>query len=117
MLRRRAAATELAGVRAAVRAALSAADIEGEIVHDLVLAASEASGNVVRHAYAGAPGTLEVEMTVRSEAVDLVVRDEGRWCEAAEDGRHGLGIMHAAMDSVEVERGGPGTTVRMRKDR
>ena len=117
LLRRRAAATELAGVRAAVRAALSAADIEGEIVHDLVLAASEASGNVVRHAYAGAPGTLEVEMTVRPEAVDLVVRDEGRWCEAAEDGRHGLGIMHAAMDSVEVERGGPGTTVRMRKDR
>ena len=116
-LRRRAAAIELAGVRGGVRAALSAAGIEGEIVGDLVLAASEASGNVVRHAYAGAPGTLEVEMAVHAERVDLVVRDAGRWREAVEDARHGLRIMHAVMNSVDVECDESGTTVRMRKDR
>jgi serine phosphatase RsbU (regulator of sigma subunit)/DNA-binding response OmpR family regulator/anti-sigma regulatory factor (Ser/Thr protein kinase) len=115
-LRRRAAATELAGIRRAVRAALSAAGIEGEIVDDLVLAASEAGGNVVRHAYAGAPGTLEVAMAVRAEGVDLVVRDEGRWREAAKEGRRGLEIMRAVMDSVDVETGESGTTVRMSKD-
>jgi serine phosphatase RsbU (regulator of sigma subunit)/anti-sigma regulatory factor (Ser/Thr protein kinase) len=115
-LRRRAGATELAGIRRAVRAALSAAGIEGEIVEDLVLAASEAGGNVVRHAYAGAPGTLEVAMAIRAEGVDLVVRDEGRWREAGKEGRRGLEIMRAVMDSVGVETGESGTTVRMSKD-
>jgi serine phosphatase RsbU (regulator of sigma subunit)/DNA-binding response OmpR family regulator/anti-sigma regulatory factor (Ser/Thr protein kinase) len=117
LLRRRSVATELAGIRAAVRSALSAAGMEGETVDDLVLAASEASGNVVRHAYAGAPGTLEVGMVVRPEGVDLTVRDEGRWREPAEQGRHGLDIMRAVMDTLDIDTGDSGTTVRMSKGR
>jgi serine phosphatase RsbU (regulator of sigma subunit)/CheY-like chemotaxis protein/anti-sigma regulatory factor (Ser/Thr protein kinase) len=117
LLRRRSVATELAGIRAAVRSALSAAGIEGETVDDLVLAASEASGNVVRHAYAGAPGTLEVGMAVRPAGVDLTVRDAGRWREPDDQGHHGLDIMRAIMDTVEIDTGDSGTTVRMSKGR
>jgi serine phosphatase RsbU (regulator of sigma subunit)/DNA-binding response OmpR family regulator/anti-sigma regulatory factor (Ser/Thr protein kinase) len=117
LLRRRSVATELAGIRDAVRSALSAAGIAGPAVDDLVLAASEAGSNVVRHAYAGAPGPLEVQMAVRPKGVDLVVRDEGRWREPAEEGPHGLDIMRAVMDTVDIATGDSGTTVRMTKDR
>ena len=117
LLRRRSVATELAGIRGAVRSTLSAAGIVGEVVDDLVLAASEAGSNVVRHAYAGAPGPLEVRMAVRPKGVDLVVRDEGRWREPTDQGRHGLDIMRAVMDTVDIDTGDSGTTVRMSKDR
>jgi serine phosphatase RsbU (regulator of sigma subunit)/CheY-like chemotaxis protein/anti-sigma regulatory factor (Ser/Thr protein kinase) len=117
LLRRRSVATELAGIRDAVRSALIAAGVVDSVVDDLVLAASEAGGNVVRHAYAGAPGPVEVRMAVRPKAVDLVVRDEGRWRERAETGRHGLDIMRAIMDTVDIDTGASGTTVRMSKDR
>jgi anti-sigma regulatory factor (Ser/Thr protein kinase) len=110
-------ATELAGIRGAVRSALSAAGIVGEVVDDLVLAASEAGSNVVRHAYAGAPGPLEVRLAVRPKGVDLVVRDEGRWREPADQGRHGLDVMRAVMDTVDIDTGDSGTTARMSKDR
>lgn len=117
LLRRQAVATELAGIRDAVRSSLSAAGIAGPVVDDLVLAASEASGNVVRHAYAGAPGPLEVRMAVGPKGVDLVVRDEGRWREPADQGRHGVDIMRAVMDTFDIATGDSGTTVRMSKDR
>ncbi|MFL5888914.1 MAG: SpoIIE family protein phosphatase [Solirubrobacteraceae bacterium] len=117
LLRRQAVATELAGIRDAVRSSLSAAGIAGPVVDDLVLAASEASGNVVRHAYAGAPGPLEVRMAVGPKGVDLVVRDEGRWREPADQGRHGVDIMRAVMDTFDIATGDSGTTVRMGKDR
>jgi serine phosphatase RsbU (regulator of sigma subunit)/CheY-like chemotaxis protein/anti-sigma regulatory factor (Ser/Thr protein kinase) len=117
LLPRRSVATALAGIRDAVRSALSAAGIAGPVVDDLVLAASEAGSNVVRHAYAGAPGPLEVRMAVRPKGVDLVVRDEGRWREPDEQGRHGLDIMRAVMDTVDIATGDSGTTVRMSKDR
>jgi serine phosphatase RsbU (regulator of sigma subunit)/DNA-binding response OmpR family regulator/anti-sigma regulatory factor (Ser/Thr protein kinase) len=117
LLRRRSVATELAAIRGAVRSVLSAAGIVGGVVDDLVLAASEAGSNVVRHAYAGAPGPLEIRMAVRPKGVDLVVRDEGRWREPTDQGRHGLDIMRAVMDTVDIDTGDSGTTVRMSKDR
>ena len=56
-------------------------------------------------------------MAVRPNAIDLVVRDEGHWREPAETGRHGLDIMRAIMDTVDIDTGTAGTTVRMSKDR
>ena len=54
-LRRQAIATELAAMRNEVRDALKAAGMNGTVVDDIVLASSEAAGNVVRHAYGGGP--------------------------------------------------------------
>jgi anti-sigma regulatory factor (Ser/Thr protein kinase) len=113
LLRRDANAVELAGVRSAVREGLEAAGQSGAIVDDIVLAASEAAGNVVRHAYDGTPGLLEVAMTIKAGQVHLTVHDEGRWREADEQGRRGLQIMHELMDAVELETTDTGTTVRM----
>jgi serine phosphatase RsbU (regulator of sigma subunit)/DNA-binding response OmpR family regulator/anti-sigma regulatory factor (Ser/Thr protein kinase) len=115
MLRRTSAATELSGVRHAVRDALSAAGLEGAEVDDIVLAVSEAAGNVVRHAYGGGLGLMEVQMTIEPDKVELTVRDEGRWREADEKGRRGLEIMRGMMDRVELKTDEHGTTVRMTK--
>jgi hypothetical protein len=56
-------------------------------------------------------------MAVRPKGVDLVVRDEGRWREPADQGRHGLDVMRAVMDTVDIDTGDSGTTARMSKDR
>jgi serine phosphatase RsbU (regulator of sigma subunit)/DNA-binding response OmpR family regulator/anti-sigma regulatory factor (Ser/Thr protein kinase) len=115
LVRRRAHASELASVRTAVRDGLRAAGVDGPAVDDVVLAASEAAGNVVRHAYGGGPGLLEVEMEVDDGTVHLTVRDEGAWREAGEKGRRGLMIIRGVMDEVQLEPGAQGTTVRMTK--
>jgi len=117
LLRRQAATTELAHMRDAVRDALTVAGMEGAIVDDIVLATSEAVGNVIRHAYRGAPGLLEVAMTIDAERIELTTRDEGTWRESNRPGRLGLEIMRGVMDTVEVDTGDDGTTVRMTKER
>jgi serine phosphatase RsbU (regulator of sigma subunit)/anti-sigma regulatory factor (Ser/Thr protein kinase) len=117
LLRRQAAATELAQMRGAVRDALEVAGMEGTIVDDVVLATSEAAGNVIRHAYGGAPGLLEVAMTIDTERVELTARDQGTWRESNRPGRRGLEIMRGVMDTVDVDTGKAGTTVTMTKQR
>jgi serine phosphatase RsbU (regulator of sigma subunit)/anti-sigma regulatory factor (Ser/Thr protein kinase) len=114
-LRRPALAPELAGIREAVRDALAAAGIEGTAVDDLVLAASEAAGNVVRHAYGGGPGPLEVAMEVDAGAARLSVRDRGTWRDGAGKGRRGLEILQAVMDETTIEKAQTGTTVTLVK--
>jgi serine phosphatase RsbU (regulator of sigma subunit)/DNA-binding response OmpR family regulator/anti-sigma regulatory factor (Ser/Thr protein kinase) len=116
-LRRQAIATELAAMRNEVRDAMKAAGMNGTVVDDIVLATSEAAGNVVRHAYGGAPGLLEVAMTIGDERVDLRVRDEGAWRESNRPGRRGMEIMRGVMDTVDVDTGRAGTTVRMTRAR
>jgi len=116
-LRRQAIATELAAMRNEVRDAMKAAGMNGTVVDDIVLATSEAAGNVVRHAYGGAPGLLEVAMTIGDERVDLRVCDEGAWRESNRPGRRGMEIMRGVMDTVDVDTGRAGTTVRMTRAR
>jgi anti-sigma regulatory factor (Ser/Thr protein kinase) len=67
-------------VRAAVGERAEAYGLGSAVIADLKTAVSEASANVVLHAYAGAsePGPLEVEMTRESMSVKVVVRDRGR---------------------------------------
>jgi anti-sigma regulatory factor (Ser/Thr protein kinase) len=66
-------------VRAAVGERAEAYGLEDEVIADLKTVVSEASANVVLHAYAGAadPGPLEVEMTRDATTVRVVVRDRG----------------------------------------
>ncbi len=111
------------GARVAVRRWLLDSGVERRDADEIVLAASEAIANGVEHAYAGRapahrPG-VELEAARDGEdALVVVVRDHGRWRppEGEGSGRgRGLMIMRALMESVEVEPGGEGTTVRMRR--
>lgn len=72
-------AESVAVVRHAVAECAEQIGVDAVGVADLKTVASEACGNVVRHAYpAGQGGSLEVELDDEEDAVKLVVRDRGR---------------------------------------
>ena len=105
--------------------------IEESVLADLKLAVTEACGNAVRHAYAGAPGVVEVRFAVEPGSIEIVVSDDGDAQHvaatlpagpSADDGLAesgmGLAIIEAVVDALEVApRGGGnnGTVVRMTK--
>jgi anti-sigma regulatory factor (Ser/Thr protein kinase) len=87
---------------------------DGEIV-EITIAVGEACANAIEHAYSPGPASFELEAREIDGLVTVVVRDRGRW--RAPRGHHrgrGLGIMAAAMDDVEVDRG-DGTRVELRR--
>jgi len=105
--------------------------IEESVLADLKLAVTEACGNAVRHAYAGAPGVVEVRFAVEPGSIEIVVSDDGDAQHVsatlaaalpadavpAESGM-GLAIIEAVVDALDVApRGGGnnGTVVRMTK--
>ena len=59
-------------VRAVVRQAAMESGCDQDIVHDLVLAIDEACQNVIRHAYDGEGG--DIEMDIRRSDSNLVIR-------------------------------------------
>ncbi len=95
---------------------------------DLVLAASEAVSNSVEHGYrvdhstGGHPGLVRVEATVHADAdgyrhIVITVRDQGGWQpprEARGNRQHGLPLMGACVESLDVDGNGDGTTVVLR---
>jgi serine/threonine-protein kinase RsbW len=88
--------------------------------NDLNTAVTEASNNVVQHAYEGEEGPLEVEVYTQAGAVMVVVRDHGvgirPHAEEGEDAHPGIGlpVIHALTQSVEFRNlPGGGTEVRM----
>jgi serine phosphatase RsbU (regulator of sigma subunit)/anti-sigma regulatory factor (Ser/Thr protein kinase) len=84
-------------------------------IEEISLACSEACANAIEHAYAPGPAALEVHATI-SEAGDAVisVRDYGSWRPARGSHRgRGMILMKGLMDSVDVNAGDGGTTVRL----
>jgi serine phosphatase RsbU (regulator of sigma subunit)/anti-sigma regulatory factor (Ser/Thr protein kinase) len=84
-------------------------------IEEISLACSEACANAIEHAYAPGPAALEVHATV-SEAGDAViqVRDYGSWRPARGSHRgRGMLLMKGLMDSVDVDAGDGGTTVKL----
>ena len=79
----------------------------------------------MRHAYPGGPGDVTVAYALGSEAIELVVEDQGTGIEAgsvsastsAGEGGMGMSIIRAVVDELEVRPGadGRGTVVRMTK--
>jgi serine/threonine-protein kinase RsbW len=98
-------------------------------VADLKLAVTEACGNVVKHAYAGGAGDVDVVFAVDDNRLLMTVSDSGRGLrlpdsvdlDAAPDGplESGMGmpIIRAIVDELAVEPGadGRGTVVSMVK--
>jgi serine/threonine-protein kinase RsbW len=95
-------------------------ELDGNDLHDIRTAVTEACNNVVRHAYGGGDGALEVEVCVAAAAIDVVVRDHGSGIRPQirpfQDGRSGLGIplIQALADRVQYTGAlGKGTEVTM----
>jgi anti-sigma regulatory factor (Ser/Thr protein kinase) len=105
-------------VREFVRAQAMDAGLDSE-ADDLVLAASEAAGNAVRHSNTD---RIVVRWRQDEQGVELEVRDRGVFksrvvLPIAEGGR-GIFMMMALVDEVSIRegsRGKPGTVVRLRK--
>ncbi len=96
-------------------------DLEPELLDDLKTAVSEASNNVVLHAYEGGVGPLIVEFEWKPDSVDVVVRDHGTGIHRVATRRDrmavGMAVMSALSDRTEfvsVPEGG--TEVRMSFD-
>ena len=83
---------------------------------DLVLAVHEALANAVEHGYRDRPPG-EVELRVEHDGPELrVVDDSGSWREPDPDPGargHGLRLMAAIADAVDIDRRPGGTTVTL----
>jgi serine phosphatase RsbU (regulator of sigma subunit)/anti-sigma regulatory factor (Ser/Thr protein kinase) len=83
---------------------------------EILVACGEACANVVRHAYATAPGDMVLEARIVEGLLEVTVRDQGGWRTPVDrGGGWGLQLIHGLMDSVDVDRTPEGTVVRMRR--
>lgn len=108
---------ELAAMRALLRRWLRNADGDDTEIAEILTATGEAAANAIEHggSIAGGP-PFEVTGSCDGDEVEIVVRDSGGWRrrQRSEGGR-GLVLMRALMDSVDVDPGPDGTTVRLRR--
>jgi anti-sigma regulatory factor (Ser/Thr protein kinase) len=104
-------------VRRAVAALAEAQRFPPARVDDVKLAVTEACTNVVRHAYSGGEGTLEVAVIPGDGSLEVVVADRGGGLRPdASGGGTGLGLplIAALANTLEIQnRPGSGTGVRM----
>ena len=113
--------SSLAVTRGVLRDWLSAAGLGTEVAADVLLAAGEATANSTEHAVVGSPGPVEItlEGQLSASALRLTVSDNGYWKPAAASPGHrghGLLLMRALVDSVDVTTGPHGTNVTMVKE-
>jgi anti-sigma regulatory factor (Ser/Thr protein kinase) len=111
------ARAESAGrLRHELRRFLELLPLEEECIDDVILAAGEAAGNAIEHAYRGAEGSVRLSAFMREGCLVVEVRDAGRWrLDGEEDRGRGLAIMRALVDRVEIESTREGTSVRLER--
>ncbi|TMM23861.1 MAG: GAF domain-containing protein [Actinobacteria bacterium] len=108
----------LANVRASLRRWLVEVPLSEEAREDVVLACNEACANAVEHAYRRVPAApIRVRLSRDSTAIRIDIADEGAWRRDAEDSGsgHGMSLMRALMDEVEVRPSDEGTVVTMKR--
>jgi anti-sigma regulatory factor (Ser/Thr protein kinase) len=90
---------------------------EDEVL-DILLAANEAFNNALLHSRHPQSIAVQVDASISRGVVEIVVRDHGRWRESdrgTEGAGLGLKLMHALMDTVDLDTTREGTTVRLRR--
>jgi len=121
-----------AAVTSVVRAALRAlaenrhlVRLSGPELDEVAVVLQEACTNVIRHAHLSDPRRrFQVEIRRQAEALEIVVRDEGRPFDLAtvgpppeperlEEGGYGVHIIRSWMDEVTVSREGGRNVLRM----
>lgn len=111
----------LAVVRGRLREWLAQAGVDPEFSADVLLAVGEASANAVEHSVVGTehPVTMDVRAALCGNMLVLTVSDNGRWKPSTEPQRyrgHGMHLINALVDSVELTATAGGTTVQMLKE-
>jgi anti-sigma regulatory factor (Ser/Thr protein kinase) len=116
----------LCAVRGAVRGYLEAAGFAPDRRDAVVLAVDEACSNVVRHAYAGEEGGLELGLAERDGWLEVRLSDRGKPMppdalkrkppappdrETVKPGGLGVGLIHEVFEEVDYARGEDGTNV------
>jgi len=108
---------ELAAMRSLMRRWLRYADGNETEIAEILTATGEAAANAIEHggAMTGGP-PFEVIGELDDGEVKITVRDGGTWREGTRtEGGRGIILMRALMDSIELDPGPDGTTVRMRR--
>jgi serine/threonine-protein kinase RsbW len=110
-------------IRQALNGVADAIGLDAVSLNDISTAVTEAANNVVAHAYGGAEGPLEFELSATAQGIDVIVRDRGRGilpgAKASEDlvGGIGLPVIEALSESMELrDVPGGGTEVAMHFD-
>jgi serine/threonine-protein kinase RsbW len=97
----------VAVIRHVLGAFAEALRLPPDLVEDMRLAVTEACTNVVRHAYHGDPGPIDVVIRPVGDRLDLIVSDEGQGIGPSADVAGpglGLPLISALADSVELEQ-------------
>ena len=106
----------LAPLRRVLARWLRQAGADDRELAELLVAMSEACTNAIEHANAPRHAAFQVTAEVDGPGVVLQVRDYGAWRAARGANRgHGMTLMEALTDAVEIERSGRGTVVRLRR--
>lgn len=120
-LRMPAEAEQVARVRATLREAADAVDMDAGQTNDLLIAVTEAIGNALVHGEADSDNTIEVKWGVENDMLVVCVGDCGRYSaaesldpERADHGR-GVGVMRLLVDDMTIEAHDDGTRVRLAK--
>ena len=93
--------------------------LDPELLDDLKTAVSEACNNVVMHAYGGETGPLSLRIYIETEAIEVVVVDQGAGLPPlapADESMHGVGlsVIRALAEQADFNaRPEGGTEVRM----
>jgi len=111
----------VAVVRRALETLLEDAAADAEVIADVKTTVTEACTNVVRHAYRGEAGQLEVEAQLDPGSLAVSVRDWGRWIHPPGNGAGpetglGLFLIRSLADELEVRTAPTGTEVLMQFD-
>ncbi len=116
-----AAPANLAVSRERLRAWLAEAGLDSESCADVLLAVGEATANATEHSVVGADHQvrLTISAALNGDMLQLTVSDDGRWKPATVPQGyrgHGMQLMNALVDSVELTSTPDGTTVAMLKE-
>ena len=110
---------QLASMRRRLGRWLTARGAVREELDELQIACHEACSNSIEHGCDFGPGTVTVEADLDEAGVLVEVRDTGTWVERPNGPLphrgHGLPLMKALVDSVEISRSEEGTSVRLRR--
>ena len=106
----------LAPLRRVLARWLRQAGADDRELAELLVAMSEACTNAIEHANAPRHAAFQVTAEVDGPGVVLQVHDYGAWRAARGANRgHGITLMEALTDSVQIERSGRGTVVRLHR--
>jgi serine phosphatase RsbU (regulator of sigma subunit)/FixJ family two-component response regulator/anti-sigma regulatory factor (Ser/Thr protein kinase) len=112
-LRLPAVPSSLVTLRHTLRRWFGGAQVADGEAYEILTACNEACANAIEHAYGPADETFELDAGLSDGTVTIAVRDTGRWRDARDHHGHGLKLMQALMDSVDVSSGPDGTKIQM----